>query len=63
MCGVVSVLEDAIILCGNCPSAVWLYAKVKLTGTTNDTISRNIKSDVAVKCPIRRDIPALTRLS
>ena len=43
MWGVVSVLDAAIILCGNCsPPTVWL-AKVKLTGNTNDIISRNVK--------------------
>jgi hypothetical protein len=38
----------------------WLWAKVKLTGTTNDIISRNIKKDAAVKYSIRRDVSALT---
>ena len=51
------MLEDAIILCGNCLSAaVWLE-KVKLTGTTNDIISKNIKKDAAVKYPIHRNVP------
>ena len=31
-----------------------------LTGTTNDTISRDIKKDAAVKYPIRRDVSAFT---
>ena len=57
------MLEDAIILCGNCLSAaVWLE-KVKLTGTTNDIISKNIKKDAAVKCPIHRNVSALTRFA
>ena len=55
------MLDAAIILCGNCSSsAVWLE-KVILTGTTNDTVSRNIKKEVAVKYPIRRGVFALTR--
>ena len=59
----VSVLEDAIILFGDCSSsAVWLE-KTKLTGTTNDIISRNIKKDAAVKHPIRRDKSVLTILA
>ena len=46
--GVVSVLEDAIMLCGNCSSStVWLE-KAMLTGATNNTISRNIEKYVAV---------------
>jgi hypothetical protein len=54
------VLDAAIILCGNCSSSsVWLE-KLMLTGTTNNTISRNIRKDAAVKFPIRRDMPALT---
>jgi hypothetical protein len=58
------VLDAAIILCGNCSSpTVWLWAKAKLAGAINDTVSRNIKKDAAVKYPIRRDMPALTRLS
>jgi len=58
-CGVVSVLEDAIMVCGNCsPSVVWLE-KVMLTGNATDTISMNIKREVAVKHPIRRDKSAL----
>jgi hypothetical protein len=31
-----------------------------LTGTNNDTISRNIKKDAAVKHPIRRAVSAFT---
>jgi hypothetical protein len=48
------VLDAAIILRGNCspPTAVWLE-KVILTGTTNDTVSRNIKKNAAVKYTIR----------
>jgi hypothetical protein len=58
--GVVSVLEDAIMLCGNCSSStVWLE-KAMLTGATNNTISRNIEKYVAVKYPIRRVVFALT---
>jgi hypothetical protein len=34
------VLDAAIILCGNCPSAPVRLAKVKLAGNTNDIISR-----------------------
>jgi hypothetical protein len=57
--GVVSVLEDAIILCGNCSPPAVRLAKVKLTGTVNDIISRNIKKNAAVKYPRRRDVSAL----
>jgi hypothetical protein len=44
---VVSVLEDAIILRGNCSPPAVRLAKVKLTGNTNDIISRNVKKDIA----------------
>jgi hypothetical protein len=58
-CGVVSVLEDAIILCGNCPSSV--EAKVELTDTKDEIRSRNKKSDTAPKCPKFRKVSSLTR--
>jgi hypothetical protein len=34
--------------------------RAMLTGPTNDTISRNIKKDVAVKYPICRNVPTPT---
>jgi hypothetical protein len=46
-CGVVSVLDDAMILSGNCPL---VCAMVGLGGMTNDTI-RNNKKEIAVKYP------------
>ena len=55
------MLEDAIILCGNCSPPTVRLAKVVLTGTNNDIMSRNIKKDAAVKYPIGRDVFALTR--
>ena len=61
--GVVSVLEDAIILCGNCSPPTVRLAKVVLTGTNNDIMSRNIKRDAAVKYPRRRGVFTLTRFS
>jgi hypothetical protein len=33
--------------------------KARLTGTTTDTTSRNIKKNAEVKYPIRRDMSAL----
>ena len=46
--GVVSMLDAAIILCGNCSPPSVRLAKVVLTGNTNDIISRNVKKDIAV---------------
>ncbi len=54
------MLEDAIMLCGNCSPPTVRLAKVKLTGNTNDIISRNVKKDIAVKYPRRLDVAALT---
>jgi hypothetical protein len=59
------VLDAAIILCGSCSSsvAVWLPAKVKLTGNTDDIIRRNIKKDAAVKYPRHLNASALTKFT
>jgi hypothetical protein len=57
------VLEDAIILCGNCPSVVWLWAKVKLTGAAEYTVSGEVKNDIATRYPRYLDTPTLNRLT
>ena len=51
--GVVSVLEDAIMLCGNCSSssaAVWLCAKVKFCSINRETCREQAELPDGTKC-------------
>ena len=53
------MLEDAIILYGNCPSAV--EAKEELPDANDEIRSRNKKNNTALKCPKFCRVSSLTR--